>query len=180
MNMKTSLRSTIILSLLMSGSAFAQTQVEVGPNGVKVKTDGADVDVGDHGVQVRTEGTETEVGDAVEVKTKGKTLKRGAQNKAFVCEANQELRLENKVLKVKGDGVVAKGNCELVIVDCEIIASGAGIRASGNATVKLVNSKVRGKKAGLHISGNATVTSNQSKVKGRVVKKGNGDFEKED
>ncbi len=182
MTMNKSLAYALTLSLVTASSAWAQsTEVQVGPNGVKVKTDGADVQVGDDGVNVKTGRTQTTVKGKVSVKTGGgSAVASSAQSQPFVCKGNQELRLKDTVLTVKGDAVIAEGNCELVIINCQITATKNAVRASGNADVKLINSKVRGKKAALHLSGNANVTAKKSRVKGRVIKTGNADFEKED
>ncbi len=180
MNMKLLVLPCALLTLALGGSASAQSEVQIGPNGVKIKTPGSSVEVDGHGVRIKNGHQRVRVGNGVRVNTGVKMKTRATKAKPYICKGNQDRRLSDVNIDVKGTAIVAKGNCTLTIVNSSITAGKFGIKASGNATVNLVNTKVRGHKAGAHISGNATVTTkNNSKVRGKVITKGNGDFEQE-
>lgn len=180
MNMKLLVLPCALLTLALGGTASAQSEVQIGPNGVKVNTPGSSVNVDGQGVRVKNGKQRVRVGNRARVNNGLKIKTKAAKTKPYVCKGNQDRRLSDVNIDVKGSAIVAKGNCTLTIVNSNITAGKFGIKASGNATVNLVNTRVRGHKGGAHISGNATVTTKKnSKVRGKVVTKGNGDFEQE-
>lgn len=97
----------------------------------------------------------------------------------IVCKGDQDLTLRNKVVSVKkGPAVIAKGDCTLILENATLSSPGRAVVAEGNADITLRNTTVHGAKAAVAVSGNATVKAVNSTLNGKIVKKGNGDFER--
>jgi hypothetical protein len=163
----------LTLPLLISTVSLAQTEVKVGPGGVRVKTDGAEVEAGGGKTVVKTGGAAVEADEDDDA-----PASPSAKSEPVSCKDNEELTLENLKVSAKGFALVAEGNCTLVLKNSTLESTAQALRIVDNATVTLVNVTVLGKKGAVVLANNATLTIEGCTVTGPIKKSDNATLNK--
>jgi len=92
------------------------------------------------------------------------------------CTGVGKVKVKNRRIETKGDGITVTGACKVEVVGSEIVAGGAAIRITGTGNVHIRKSVVRGKKAAVAISGVGNVTAKNSTLVGGIKRTGVGRF----
>jgi hypothetical protein len=86
----------------------------------------------------------------------------------IVCDGDQEMRLEGKVVDASGTAVTASGQCRLTIVKSTLRGGDVGVRASGTAHVVVEDSTVGGGRRAISASGDATIETRHTTWNGGI------------
>ncbi len=81
------------------------------------------------------------------------------------------MRLDSRILNVKGDALTARGGCELYITNSTIVASGTGV-VIGDAIVHINNSRIEGGFAPFEANERAQVLLRGSTLSGLPRRRG--------